>query len=138
MVSGRLRHAGELIQEHGLGRILERQQHAGDIAQRRSFDPAAAQGAIGGAVKTDEHEILAGVQHAVQPEIVVQAGAQRVDAAFGDQARASTNIPRGVQTLFARRSALKPAATSGAAARAERFRWTGPSSRERWHGGNGP
>ena len=56
--------------------------------------------AIGGPVETDEHEILAGVQHAVQPQIVVDAGAQASRCGVPRSGERERECPPGASNTF--------------------------------------
>ena len=67
--------AAELGEQSRVGRVVERAEHARDVAQRRALEPALADRARGLALEVDDHEVLARPEHLAEVEVAVDAHA---------------------------------------------------------------
>ena len=104
--------------------VVERAQHAGDVAQRRALEPPLAERARRLALEVDDDEVLAGVEHLAEVVVAVAADAHRRRAARSSDARAArARISR--LAAPARRGAPRGVSGSVAQALAQQLRASG-------------
>ena len=66
---------GDHLGDRGAGRVVERTQHAGDVAQRRSLEAAFAERARRFAFEVEDDEVATRVQHLTEVQVAVDADA---------------------------------------------------------------
>src|SRR5438270_11334772 len=71
-----------LAEQHRVRRIMERTQHPGHVAQRAALDAALAQWPRRFALKVNDDEVVAGMQHLAEMIVAVRANTQACNAAI--------------------------------------------------------
>src|SRR5688572_12037768 len=74
------------------GRVMERADQRGDVAQRRTLDAALAERAIGLAFEIDNREVFAGEEQLAEAEIAVTADAFAAETAVDQGLKAAEHL----------------------------------------------
>src|SRR6266851_1062895 len=99
-----------LTEDRGVRRVVERAQHARDVAQCAAFDPPLAQRPRRLAFEVDDHEVVARPQHLSEVIVAVRADAETGDSAIEDLADVFLQIALALEQLLAFRLILRSSA----------------------------